>query len=313
MTTLARIFRISILSLAALLPDVVSAATTTSVQTSAKCIDDGVVKASQIRSNAPSGCTYLVDRPGFNRRAGDSRGFANGFVVANTAGVAAFSNSVLEDTALPTVFGAETRAFSRVSGYFRPNGTAANGARVGSGYMTINFSATGSLLLAGQGDDFVTSNGYLRYSVDIDNQVREEREYDVFAISDSQTIGTLHEATGIHWDGNSLMQFGMQAEAYSYAILENVGKVDVEIAFFNTLRWLGISNVTDELGRPVASFTAISDDGTFDWATASPVPQPPTSWLFASGALALLFRCCRRRVGPLKSPELELSGGVICR
>ena len=298
MSIVARNFSLSILGLVCALPPAAQAATTASVQTSAKCIDDGVVKTSQFKSNAPATCTYSVDRPGFNRRVGNSRGFANGFINANTAGVATFSNTVLDDTALPTVFGAETRAFARVNGFFRPNGTNANGTRVGSGYMTINFSATGSLTLDGEGDDFITSNGYLRYSVDIDNQVRTESEYDLFAINDSQTLNTLHSATQIHWDGNSLMQFGMQAEAYSYGILENVGKVDVEVSFLSTLKWLGISNVTDEQGNPVASFTAISDDGSFDWASASPVPEVSTAWLFASGALALWFARSRRREWP---------------
>ena len=47
--------------------------------------------------------------------------------------------------------------------------------------------------------------------------------------------------------------------------LTDDGDVDLMVDFSNSLDWVSITNVTDDAGVPVASFTALSSDGS-DWA-----------------------------------------------
>ena len=63
---------------------------------------------------------------------------------------------------------------------------------------------------------------------------------------------------------------------------------------FNTVSWGGITDVLDQQGNPVASFTALNNEG-LDYAYgATVVPLSPAAWLFGSGLISL-FGIARRK------------------
>ena len=58
-------------------------------------------------------------------------------------------------------------------------------------------------------------------------------------------------------------------------------------SFHDTLRWGGITNVTDlSTGLPVTHYTITSDSG-FDYSQAAPIPEPSASLFIALGLGAL--------------------------
>ncbi len=70
-----------------------------------------------------------------------------------------------------------------------------------------------------------------------------------------------------------------------------------ELEFSNTVQWLGVSQVQDANGNPVA-FTMVSGSGV-DWTSAVPlqvVPLPATIWLLGTALAGVATRFRNRRV-----------------
>ena len=171
---------------------------------------------------------------------------------------------------------------------------------VAAGSMDIDIIASGLVSLQGSGS-FATpslpdvSESYLKYEI----------TSGAGSVSDDVTITAPQTATRsvstpisvrVNWLAGDAFTFAMSVLSQSYVVLGTDGSARASVEFGNSLDWLGIRNVTDANGVPVASFSAISPDTGVDWGDYVSVPEPPT----APGALvgaAVLGWLCRRKAG----------------
>ena len=169
-------------------------------------------------------------------------------------------------------------------------GAKDHGNPVKRGYMTFGAGQTGELSVTGVGS-IQGSTASLSYLIEI-NGVKHILLIVVAAPGEEKDLVAVAPVT-VFWDGESRLQVALQAEGKARGVARGAGsKVTALVLFSHTLAWGGISNVTDEFGAPVASFTAVGEDG-LDWATPAAVPLPPAVWLLG-GAVAALSRRYRR-------------------
>ena len=86
------------------------------------------------------------------------------------------------------------------------------------------------------------------------------------------------------------MSINLRASVFSWALSAGGVQVAFDGDFIDTLKWGGITGVTDELGRPIDSWTITSASG-FDYTHA--VPEP--SALALLSVVSLLAPMARRR------------------
>lgn len=99
--------------------------------------------------------------------------------------------------------------------------------------------------------------------------------------------------------------------SFSLAVSADVngskGRADVD--YSHTMTWSGLSRVLDSQGTQVINYSAVSAGSGFNFATATPVPEPSSAILIALGVLCIVWRilfkpACQfniHRITPLKN------------
>jgi hypothetical protein len=265
----------------------------------AVCIDDGVVKQGiEGGIAAPSAsCSYSVNRGGLNRRAGSAAASAQGIAGARAVGVEVAADATLADTFVPTVFGANALASARIEDIFIPIGTLPAGIPVSNGLMDIHAVATGQIRLDAQGAATINTRAFLNYAIAVGGAGTSATEL-VFlgdlAPGETRVINVPFVIPAVPFVNGLAITVQMAARAELFAELEHEGSIDGRIQFGNSLDWLGIANVTDAAGAPLAGFAAISPDTGTDWSTLSPVPEP-AAWALLLGGLGAVLIATRPR------------------
>lgn len=267
-------------------------AATISLEASAKCHDGGV-KDSEGGPGVPvANCSWSVAQGGLFPRSGTVTGSAEARIGYRAVGVTASAQASLT-TKLTSDFGTDVTASSHLEDFFFMTATLPDGTPVSNGYMQINAIATGEVHLNTSGAGYL-STVQLDYLLSVGGfSVASNSIYMLDGDPPQQIVQPF--AVVVPWQAGLAVPIIMQANAVVDAVLFDDGSVDALAQFGNSLDWLGISNVTDAGGNPVASFTALSADGSVDWGAAAVVPLPAAGWLFASGLVALLGLMGRRR------------------
>jgi len=266
-------------------------------QTEAICIDNGDVQDG-IAGGLPvasAACSYSVNRSGLNRRVGSAEATAQAIAGVRSVGVDVSVDTTLA-TAFPTVFGARVIADARIDDSFVVTGTLPLGTPVGNGLMNINAVATGQIRLDTSGAASLNTRAFLHYVIAVGSGGTSQTEI-VFlgdlAPGELRTLSVPFVIPAVPFFGGSPISVQMSARAELIGELTDDGAVDGRIQFGNSLDWLGISNVTDASGTPLASFSAISSETGVDWGAVTAVPEPAAWALFACGLGAVLVASAR--------------------
>ena len=271
-------------------------------QTEAICIDNGNVQDG-IAGGLPvasASCSYSVNRSGLNRRVGSAEASAQAIVGVRSVGVDVSVDATLA-TAFPTVFGAKAIADARIDDSFVVTGTLPPGTPVGNGLMQINAVATGQIRLDASGAASLNTQAFLHYVIAVGAGAGGASDTEIVFLGDLEpgevrTINVPFVIPAVPFIGGAPISVQMSARAELTGELTNDGAVGARIQFGNSLDWLGISNVTDAAGTPLASFSAISSETGVDWGAVTAVPEPAAWVLFACGlGIVLVARGKRGR------------------
>lgn len=189
-----------------------------------------------------------------------------------------------------------SRSFGRFNDFVTLNARDSNGKLVPRGFMTVSAARTGELSVNFSDatfDEISALNGgdlsfaSLTYSIEVNNEAVIDSTVEVRAGEAMKLFPV--ESRRVFWDGSSALQFAMEADVTAYASARGAlagTRIHALVLFSNTLAWAGISNVTDEFGQPVASFSALGEDGV-DWATPATVPLPTPAGLLGAALAGL--------------------------
>ncbi len=267
--------------------------------TEAVCIDNGSVQDG-IAGGLPvaaAACTYSVNRSGLNRRTGAAEASAQAIAGARSVGVDVSVDATLA-TAFPTVFGARTIADARIEDTFILTGTLPLGTPVGNGLMNINAIATGQIRLDTSGAASLNTQAFLHFVIAVGSGGVAHTETVLLGELESgelRIINVPFVIPAVPFLGGVAIPVSMTARAELTGELVDDGALDARIQFGNSLDWLGISNVTDAAGTPLASFSALSPATGVDWGAVAAVPEPAQWLTFACGLGLLLLAGARRR------------------
>jgi len=256
---------------------------------SASCIETSIVMDSEV-GVLSAHCDHTVNINNIVvRKNGDTTGDATATAGYRSIGVSATATANLQ-TNFPEDFGATVSASARLEDLFFMDARLPDGTPVTSGFLDINVVTNGLVSLQSDGSDEF-STAHLDYLLVVGQTSIATNWIDLFPGSSDVPVSALLTGT-IFWQAGQPIQILMQASASTNANLTFNGTVNASADFGHTMEWLGITNVTDEFGNPVASFSALSPEG-LDWGSAA-VPLPAAVYLFASGLL-LLLRLARKR------------------
>jgi hypothetical protein len=200
-------------------------------------------------------------------------------------------------TRFPTVFGGKAVAEARLDDLFVMTGVLPAGTPASHGLMNIDAVATGQIRLDTSGAASLNTEAFLHYVLSVGSSTISNTEI-VFlgelAPGEVRTINVSFVIPAVPFVAGMAIPVQMSARAELVGELFDDGSVDGRIQFGNSLDWLGIANVTDTLGTPLASFAAISPDTGVDWGAVAAVPEPAT-WAMFLGGLAVVGLAVRRR------------------
>lgn len=200
----------------------------------------------------------------------------NGTTTGDASAIAGFRNVGVNATAsadlqtnLPENFGATVTASAQVQDTFFMDAMLPDGTPVGNGFMQINAVTLGSisLNLGGNAQSSLFSEANLNYLLTVGGYAVASNQVNLLP-GDGPQFVTAVLAVTLPWQRGLPIPILMTANASVNANLTFTGSVEAKADFGNTMRWLGISNVTDAVGNPVASFTALSPEGR-NWGTPS--------------------------------------------
>lgn len=261
------------------------------ISTDVSCIDNGTIMDADGGPAIPSAhCEYSVNRTGIFRRVGNATADAAANAGFRSVGVLATAHAAL-DTNLPNNFGGRASARAELRDVFIMDARQANGTPVLAGHLSVNLATTGLVMLTGDGQADL-SEATLQYTIVVGGGGMTDLVQS-FLGEPPQPVTAILPPIVVPWQAGLPIDIVMSAFASVDANLTFTGWVDVSADFGSTLRWLGISDVVDANGLPVASFTALSPDGA-DWGSFAPVPIPGAGVLLAS-ALGILGWSVRAR------------------
>lgn len=161
--------------------------------------------------------------------------------------------------------------------------TDAQGTPVTSGYMDVNVLASGVVSLSGSGAGLSgVSSSKLRYRFEMSPGSHVDGEFEINYADSVAADGLLTERW--FWESGASTTLTLEVETFTSAFMTATGSADARVDFGNSLDWLGVRNVTDIHGAPVASFSMVSADTGVDWGKYQPpVPEPATWGLMLAG------------------------------
>ena len=180
----------------------------------------------------------------------------------------------------------------------------AQGNRIAAGYMDVDIMASGVVSLSGSGAGLSGfSSAQLGYRIEMLSARHAEGQVSI-SYADSVPVDAVFSERWYWQDGATTLT--MEVRAMTSAFMTATGSADARVDFGNSLHWLGVRNITDAGGVPVASFSMVSADTGIDWGVyTAPVPEPATWVLLLAGAGLVGWFAGRQRQGV----DRRLQGG----
>jgi hypothetical protein len=256
----------------ALLATTPAAALTLGTSSSATCLDNGVVQ-DQLSGGPSSSCTYQVNQGGFLSRQLDMDGTVTAVAAFRSVGVDANAH-ISQNASVPQPATVSLAADASMQDVIVLDASFPDGTPVPGGFFSLSAIATGTMSFTG----FPLSNAsqaVLDVSILVGGVGVAADQFLIDPASPTVGIG-LPVAAVIPWVQGTAIPVIMQVSLSGDLVLAVDGDVSLDVDFSGSLDWLGISNVTDTSGTPVASFTAKTPEG-LDWAVA--LPEPALGWL----------------------------------
>lgn len=170
----------------------------------------------------------------------------------------------------------------------------ADGNAVGSGYMDVNVLASGVVSLSGSGAGLSgVSSSKLRYRFELASGGHVDGNVSINYADSVPVDGLLTERW--FWESGTSTSLTLEVETFTSAFMTGTGTADAHVDFANSLDWLGVRNVTDIHGTPVASFSMVGADTGVDWGKYQPPVPEPSTWGLMLAGLGLLGWTARRQ------------------
>jgi hypothetical protein len=241
-------------------------------ETSAKAFDKAVAVQSDGGAGPFAQVDHTVNTSFPLRNIGNTKGTATAIAGPRMVGLKLEGEAQL-NTQLNTGFGVELKAKAQVIDVFILDARLPDGSVVPSGFFGFSALARGQVDFYGTTtlNDF--SSAELRYTLNV-GQLGGGSD-DILRMptsASSPRIVATPLAGVIPWFQGQPVQILMLADASLDAKLEASGNFDGIVEFGNSLEWQGITDVTDDAGNPVASFTAMSPDTGVDWGQPKASP-----------------------------------------
>jgi len=266
------------------------------IETAAHCLDGGSIQSNQ-GSSVRATCSRGVSEPGPPYRIGATN--AEALVTSSLGdnrykqGVSAGAATILNTDGPDKLFGARAYVSVLDADWFTFNAVDINDVAIPGGRAVVNLRLRGSLLLSG-GTDLSNSFSRLSYAVALENELGESSRARGDLRLDSPGVQAVDQeiAIPVTWDGR--IDFSMTLIAEVQAMVDRTGSAQGASSFASSLEWLGIDQVTDKNGAPVASFLAMNPETGVNWGVPSPVPEPAV-WVLLGAALPMIALRCRQR------------------
>lgn len=170
----------------------------------------------------------------------------------------------------------------------------AAGNAVAAGYMDVDVLATGTMSFSGTGEG-LSGSSYARISYIFDLQYGGNVAKSFMLTSPGTQPLSARLSHRIEWFAGDKIWLSMEVDAATNAFLFGNGTADAKVDFGNSLDWLGVRNVTDLNGVPVASYSMVSADSGIDWGVYTPAVPEPASWGLLLAGLGLTAAVARRQ------------------
>lgn len=266
----------------------------------------------------------FVDNPGVN-------GGTNGAEACELSGAGSFTNQFGDTvsytatakasaraTGGPRRVGAETVAQASITGrqdspqsvalatvqvrneeFLKMQAVGPNGEPVLGGSMQVDLLASGSLTYSGSSLP-LSSQGLLRlnFTALAGRQVLGTEDLGLLLGQANAVVSVPISAT-IPWTAGQGILVTLGVGARSELVLNKEANLTGTVSFGNSLDWLGVSNVRDANGNPVADFTLVDSGGVLWGSRAEELSQVPVpgSLLLLAAAFGPLVRRIRVRSG----------------
>lgn len=271
-----------------------------SVAAIALCIDNGITKSGGGGAGDGTYACHYTHNPGILLPyTGTLEGNAQTTIGPRKVGVVATGSATLSG-GLGMDYGVRAYASGSLTDRFQLQAQDADGNPIAGGSMDIDLMATGKISLNGTGDYAELSSAELHYNLSVTsggNPTARQGDWVLDATTGpGEQFITVPISVTVSWTGRQDVEVRLYSAAEVQSKVQADGTVNGEIKFGNSLDWVGISNVRDSQGNPVASFYALSPDTGVVWGGAPPVPEP-AAWASLALGLAVLATRRSRRAG----------------
>jgi hypothetical protein len=204
----------------------------------------------------------------------------------------------------------QTTGFAYLVDDFDTVAKDAQGNRIAAGYMDVDILASGVVSLSGSGAGLSGySSSQLSYRIAMLSAGNVEASFSI-NYADTVPVDAVFTARW-YWEAGST-NLTMEVRAMTSAFMTATGSAAAHVDFGNSLHWLGVRNVTDLTGVPVASFSMVSAGTNVDWSVYTPpVPEPATWGLMLAGLGLVGWSACRGRRGALRRPSTGAGGPLL--
>lgn len=216
-------------------------------------------------------------------------------VADRKVGVVSSANASLQ--LLDTVGGmtvVQSAGHAKLTDSFGAVAKDAAGNAVTAGYMDVDVLATGTMSFSGSGEGLNgSSSARIHYTFELQYGGTVAKSFQLTAPGTQPLSARLSHR--IEWFAGDKIWLSMEVDAATNAFLGGSGTADAKVDFGNSLDWLGVRNVTDLNGVPVASYSMVSADSGVDWGVYTPAVPEPASWGLLLAGLGLTLGVVRRQ------------------
>lgn len=196
-----------------------------------------------------------------------------------------------------TTFSARGRSTGSLADFFFVDALNDASVTVQEGTMVVNLLLSGSLQAWRADGGTASTRASLDYQIVVGSAVEADQITRNAVSTPEGSLLPINRPISLFlpWTAGEPVSVTMVLIGDVFSEVSGTGIGQANFIFGNSLDWLGISDVRDANGDPVASFTAIGP--TADWATPVPLPATLPAFVGMLTVLALFRRRGPRSIG----------------